>query len=819
MAKVIGYGLMAVGYVIQAPGLVWIGQGILMSDTYEQTRRAKRRAIAEYNESLKDRLEMVDITPDQPRTIALGRVRAVEGVRRRWVSGANDQRLTMIVSLAGHEIDAIEQVYFDDVAVSLNGSGYVTTAPYAATRTETITDNALLDGSGNVVMTLTHTPVGSVTATWSTGSGVTGDQGTMTIVSLVGLTLTLSGGPIGGAAHASYSYTTTSYTARVRSYLGAAGQNIGSDLAAEYPGKITSDDKFSGMACLVVDVDYDPDVYPQGRPNVTAVFRGAKVLDPRTGDTEWSENPALCAYHYARHANGWAVPVAEIMAAADVSDEADFCDTETDFTLRKSDGSTSITTLPRHRCGMVISTASDPSASMNEILASMAARSGWAGGVWRFRAGRMPASVFDMDQSWLARRLQDDGTPEPGPTLQFSNGVQRQNKVNRVTGVCVDPAQRYQVLPFPAVEDSVLIAAEGSTYPLEVEYQAVNHIAHAQHLASIAIRRNQASLRLQASCNLWAYRAELFDVGTLTLPTYGINAKTMEVTGWRWHPTEGVQLTLAEITDAIYTVESELVGRDPAPNTDLPAPWEVEDLEDLAVTSGVTSLADGSIVSRTRVAWTAAGSQSVRAGGRVEIQYRQVTDAEWQIWPEDGTNTSAIIPALRGGAYYVFRARFQTAAPLRVRGNWSAMVLHKVAAVPLVGTGGIDTNAVTEVQTYDEDLAGATYGSGTHVISELIFTPAVDCTIEFTALLVASNIDGDSGNQMTWQVTPDGGSPVELGTQSIASASKRMHSAASTYVATGGVELTFELVFSHPGGGNPTMGAWRSYMRATLIKR
>ncbi|MGL4648356.1 MAG: hypothetical protein ACRC1H_03015, partial [Caldilineaceae bacterium] len=232
----------------------------------------------------------------------------------------------------------------------------------------------------------------------------------------------------------------------------------------------------------------------------------------------------------------------------------------------------------------------------------------------------------------------------------------------------------------PAIEDPVLIASEGATYPLEVEYQAVSHIAYAQHLASILIRRNQAALKVQAQCNLWAYRLELFDVGTLTLQRYAIADKTMEVIGWRWHPTEGVQLTLAEITDAIYTVDAELAGRDPAPNTALPSPWEVEDLTGLAVTSGVTALADGSIVSRTRVAWTAAASQSVRAGGRVEIQFRQVTDEEWQSWPEDGASTSAIIPALRQGVYYVFRARFQSAAPLRVRGDWSALVLHRVAA-------------------------------------------------------------------------------------------------------------------------------------------
>jgi len=821
--KVIGVALQIVGLATGNPAFTAWGTALLTADAYREQRKAKRRAIAEYNASLQDRLEMVDITPDQPRTIALGRVRAVEGVRRRWVSGANDEKLTMIVSLAGHEIDGIEQVYFDDVAVSLDGSGYVTTAPYFKGRTEAGFDNATLDGSGAVVMTLAHTPIGGVVdPVWRTGSGDGEQQGDLTVVSLVGTTLTLSGGPAGASAWVSYSYAAGTYTARVRSYLGTSTQNIGSDLAAEYPGKIAATDKFAGIACLVVDIDYDPDVYPQGRPNVTAVFRGAKVYDPRLDSTAggsgsqriatpstwtWSNNSALCAYHYARHSNGWAVPASEIMPAADIADEADFCDTATAFTLRKPDDTTEEVTYQRHTCDIVISTAGDPRGAMDEILESMAGRSGWAGGVWKFRAGRMPTAVFAMDQSWLAKRLQEDGTVESGPTLQFTNGVPREAKVNRITGSCVDADQRYQVLPFPAIEDPVLIAAEGATYPLEVEYQAVSHIAHAQHLASIAIRRNQAALKVQAACNLWAYRLELFDVGTLTLARYAITDKTMEVIGWRWHPTEGVQLTLAEITDDIYSVQAELSGRDPAPNTALPSPWEVEDMTGLAVTSGVTALNDGSIVSRARVAWDAAVSQSVRNGGRTEIQFRQITDSEWQSWPEDGATTSAIIPALRGGVYYVFRARFQSAAPLRVRGDWSALVLHQVATVPLPLGVFVDTPssavAVTGIFTTPDGYASAR----NTVVSTVSFTADVTGTAQIYFdgrgnYINASGFVADA----RWSIQEDGGTfdvwkRVDQGVEVGATVSFPVQTTRS-FPVTAGVAYSFSLYASKLNSGD-----------------
>jgi hypothetical protein len=143
------------------------------------------------------------------------------------------------------------------------------------------------------------------------GTGESTVQGTLT-VSGSGVSYTLTGGPPGAAYYVTYQVTTGTPTARIRTYLGTAAQNVGAALAAEYPGKITSTDKFAGIALAVVDLDYDPDVFPQGIPNITATFRGAKVLDPRSGTTAWSENPALHAYHYARLATGWGVPTGEI---------------------------------------------------------------------------------------------------------------------------------------------------------------------------------------------------------------------------------------------------------------------------------------------------------------------------------------------------------------------------------------------------------------------------------------------------------------------------------------------------------------------------
>lgn len=807
-------------------------------EAQDDMRRAKNQAREAYNASLRDRLEMVDVSADQARTVVMGRVRCVEGVRRRWVSGANNQRLTMVVSFAGHEIDGFEQFYFDDVALTLDGSGYVATEPYAKQNLVSAYKSVTLDGSGAAVVVLDYVPAAgtSVAAVIRGGSGTEIFEQSCT-VSMSGSTATITGGLPGSGATVSYQYNSPIKTARIRTYTGAPGQNVGAALASEYPGKITANDRFDGMAVAVVDIDYDPDVYTSGRPNVTAVLRGARVYDPRKDGTqpggsgaqrlatpatwEFSENPALHAYHFARAPVGWAVPASEV-SAADVMAAADACDIATTLTLRKPDNSTEQVTLPRHRCGIVISTDGDRRSSMDEIMKTMGGRHGWAGGMLRIRAATMRASSFELDASWIAQLLNEDGEPANSdePVLRLTNGVARENRVTRVTGKCVNPAERWQPLPFPAIQDQVLIAADGGIpMPLEVTFDGVNHPAHAQHLASMMIRQGQAALRMQAQCNLNAFRCELFDVGQITLDRFGMAAKTFEVIGWRWHAGEGVQLSLSEISDAMFVPMAELRGVDPAPNSNLPPPWSVQDIYGLAVTSGTPDLTDPkSPITRTGVSWTAVTQGSVLIGGQVEVQYIEHGDLaseDWSSWIEAGSSVSATIPGLLAGRYYVFRARAIQAMPI-VRGKWSAQVVAQIstpaapvralrlqasAQVVKVDAGGALTPASITFTVYGGAAGSPSFsatggavltGSGltramdTATISGASTTVQVSWGGETDTVTVVKVVDGVDGAAGSKGDKGDAGSPGADGTPGVPGTSPNKIATAYLYQWTSG---------------------------------
>ena len=710
--------------------------------------KANARARAAYNEAQKDRLQMLDLQPDMARTLVLGRVRYVEGVRDRWTSGTNSEKLTMIVSFAGHEIDAFESFYIDDVPVTLDGSGWVQEQPWKATENKPYSDLGTADGSGNATITLSHTPdASSATAVWSIGNS-DNYQTAPASVSVVGTTATVTGAFAGSSVTVNYTASTSETYARIRTYLGTSAQNIGSALSAEYPGKITSTDKFAGIAAGVLDFVYSPDVFPQGPPNITAVMRGAKCYDPRLDSTvaggsgshriatpstwAWTENPALHALRYALWSNGFGLSYGRGITdktLADVVAAANQCDISTVFTLRKPDTSTTTVTLPRHRCGITISSDADPRAAMDSIVDTMAGEWAFDGAELRLRAGVKAASVASIDQTWLveaydAGREDDEGDP----ILTAAQSITREQRWNRVLGKCIDQAQRYQYLPFPAVSDATLISAKGEKRG-DLDLPGVNHPAHAQHLASMEIRRRQAGTVQVAQCDPRAELLQLFDVVTETVPDYGISGKTFEVVGVEISLTDApVRLMLREISDSLFTIDAELKGVDPAPDSSLRAPWDVGTLGTLTVASGTAALQDNSIVARALVTWAAVTGEWIRKGGQVEIQYTRADQAlpagDWASWLEQGNSTAATIPGLLTGRPYLFRGRLVQPMPL-VRGPWSAITLHTmswaIAASSAVGGGNLLRNSSFEVDSDANGVAdnwvafsGGTTGTVSH---------------------------------------------------------------------------------------------------------
>lgn len=324
MPPVIGAILVYAGVNVVVAAVITTLISALYS-SYEQ-QKARRAARDAYNASLTDRLQMVSLA-NGARSRVYGRVRNCDGVLFKGSWGVNKEWYTLVVAVAGHEVDAIEDVYFGDIKVSIDGSGNVTTAPYGRYQTSSMLAG-LADGFSGLsagttyTKTLSHIPIVSTLKGYGFNDGDKA-RSDVTILSISGSKVTFTA--TASNVNFTYQYTELKSYAAVFKYLGGPGQDLSSALAYRFPGLINSSHKFEGVACLLVDLLYDTTAYTNGVPAVTAVVRGAKVYDPRTGTTAWSENPALCARDFAlwEYGGGCAsdeIDDASITAAANASD-------------------------------------------------------------------------------------------------------------------------------------------------------------------------------------------------------------------------------------------------------------------------------------------------------------------------------------------------------------------------------------------------------------------------------------------------------------------------------------------------------------------
>lgn len=646
--------------------------GAALSYSNYQARKAKQKARDAWNSSLEDRLVMLS-TVDGQRSRIYGRARNVDGVVFKATHGPENETYTLVIALAGHEIDSVEAIYFNDQSVSVDVDGYVQSAPYA--RSDLISATATYTlGEGPFAVEMPH-PVASATAVYQ-GIDLEVELPVTVAGAVVSGTVPYLNGAASTTVIISYQWSKSPSKARVRWFMGGPGQDLSTYLIEDGASdQITSADKFSGMAAMIVNLTFDPDAYPNGVPTVTALIRGAKVYDPRTGLTAWSQNPALCARDWALHKYGGAL-TADLVDDASVIAAANACDVSTFFTMPAD-----VIQAPLYTCNTVARTDQDPWSTFNEMIEAMAGKAGWPGGKLRMRAGIYSAPVASITEDWLSGAEGIQIVPEP-PTDEAIN-IYRPTICNAFpvdADGYFDMRTAYVSAPAPEVRAEAYITLDGRELPQETTLTAVTDVWHAQHVCGVLLREARNSLTVTLPCNLRAFQLELFDVVMVTLPRYGWAAKTFEVLGWKFSITGGVTLTLKETTASIFQVDAGFSLIDATPNTNLPNPFLVPAITGLTARSGTDQLllqSDGTIITRILVTWDAINDAAVIEGGEIHIRYGLATldESQWQTVVVEGYETQTYLTGVEDARFYLIKAR---AANKLVRGAWSEQFLHYV---------------------------------------------------------------------------------------------------------------------------------------------
>lgn len=618
-------------------------------------RKARAKARAAYNAGLKDR-EITIRSAVAPRRVIYGRDKVSGPLIYAQSTGDKGQYLHLVVALAAHECDAIEEIWFNDEKLpDPDVDGWITSGPFGSSAPTRETTSGVPNGAGQITLPRAASRITQVTSppsefapdvypfTHTPGSAV------------------ITGLPPGVPVVIGYEHTQPARKVRIRKHLGQPGQVADADLVAESGGKWTAAHKGTGICYLYVRLEYDQDMWAQvGVPNISCVIRGKKVLDPRTATTAWSDNAALIASDWLRdttyglRAAAAEVPSAEVIAAANICDEL--------VTLDALGA-----TQKRYTFNGSFTSDQPPRAVLEDILSSMAGACVWTQGRWLLRPGayRTPDAGAEITDDDLA-----------GP-VSIQPRTSRSELFNAVRVTYRDPAQKWAQVQAPLVTNATYEAQDGGVRVVRnIELPSAMDALRAQRLGKIELERARQAVTVQLATSMRAYNLAPTDTALVLMSRYGWGSgKVFEVRSRTWSPEGALQYTLRETAAAVYAWNyGEATVVDPAPDTDLPSPYaRPAQPEGLQVASGTAHLlqqADGTIVSRASVTWTPSTEPFVQQGGRIEVQWSVSGTEDWQAAPPlPGDAGQVYIAPVPDGRAIVVRVRAVNG--VGVRGAWA----------------------------------------------------------------------------------------------------------------------------------------------------
>lgn len=640
-----------------------------------QAKKAKEKQREAYNSAQVDRLANI-VTTTAPRDLVLGRVRKGGPVAFRGSAGAVNETFLLHVMLAGHEIDAVERVYMNDKRVTLDANGYVLDRPYLQLERFTATHSVASPVAGHIEAL--PLPTGLVSppsvADFTVSAFLTTSTEDSTVnFTVIGDTIQFPDGA-SGAVTINYMYDMEVPYARVWWDLGTTTTTADARTLELFPDLWSAQHRGRGVAKLIGEFTYNENAFPTGVPQLTARIRGAKVYDPRSATTAWSENPALLARHVYQHAYFGKATVSSDEDARFIA-AANACDISHGYVV---DGVTE--TRPMFTAGLVGQFGAPAASLLDDLTQAMGGMWAFAGGELYIRAGVYTSPVMDLDDSDLAT-TQMRGDSESQEQVSISVHRERAEKFNTINLRIWDGGQDYKPSGLPPVKGSALVTRDGVELAQEITLTAVSHAAQAQHIAGIMMRDARDPLTVEAPFKMTAYPLELFDVVRLTLARYGWVNKTFMVVGRTWHHDKGViKLTLKETAAAIFNPDASFKSQGYADNTRLPTPWDITGpvLTAAGVTSGTDELilqSDGTIITRVRVTWAALTDARITSGGFIDIRWRPISSAQWQTVTVDGDATEAYLIGPKDRRAIIIRARSRTSI---AKSAWSKQVAHIV---------------------------------------------------------------------------------------------------------------------------------------------
>jgi hypothetical protein len=302
-------------------------------------------------------------------------------------------------------------------------------------------------------------------------------------------------------------------------HLGSPTQAADSDLVAA-SSKWTTSHKLSGIAYMYIKMEYDQDAFPNGIPVFTAVVKGKKGKDPRTGNTVWSDNPALCLRDYL---------TTQSYGLGEEEDNVD--DALVIAAANKCDATDTVAGTPWYTCNGSFTTGTTPYDTITALLTSMGGSMWYAQGKWRMKPAYWTAPVMDLNE--------DDFRSSVGVSTRHS----RRDNFNTIKGTFRGEESNWMVTDYPQVTDAAFITVDGGKEAVaDVNLAFTDNSIEARRLARIALEGNRQQLSVSASFGLRTLGLQVGDNVRITNSRFGWVNKYFTVISWSFGLTDDLDL-------------------------------------------------------------------------------------------------------------------------------------------------------------------------------------------------------------------------------------------------------------------------------------
>ena len=237
----------------------------------------------------------------------------------------------------------------------------------------------------------------------------------------------------------------------------------------------------------------------------------------------------------------------------------------------------------------------------------------------------------------------------------------RRELFNQVRGKITSPYAFWQEADFARVTNATYITEDGETIPRDITLPWTTNATRAQRLAKIVLEKSRQSIVVQMPCNLSAMDVAVHDVIRVTSSKFAWTNKEFRVQQMTFTKT-GIDLTLQEYAATAWDWDSgEETEIDSAPDTNLPSAYSVVPPAGLSVAEELyTTRNSAGVKTRAILTWSTSGNADVIS---YEVRYKESSASAYNTVGVMGEGTTEI-PDL-APTTYLFEVRAINALGVR----------------------------------------------------------------------------------------------------------------------------------------------------------